>query len=81
MKEMETTRIKKGGGGMNKDVPIWERYTLTIREVARYFHIGEPKMRQIVELNKDADFIVMNGNRAMIKRKTFEQYIDRCKTL
>ena len=24
-----------------KDIPIWEKYTLTIEEAARYFRIGE----------------------------------------
>ena len=23
------------------DIPIWERYTLTIEEASKYFHIGE----------------------------------------
>lgn len=59
-----------------KEIPIWEKYTLTIREAAEYFHIGEKKMRQIVDENGDADFILMVGNRAMIKRKLFEEYID-----
>ena len=30
----------------------------------------------IVDENSDADFIRMVGNRAMIKRKLFEEYID-----
>ena len=59
-----------------KEIPIWEKYTLTIREAAEYFHIGEKKKRQIVDENPDADFILMFGNRAMIKRKLFEEYID-----
>ena len=25
----------------NADVPIWEKYTLTIDEAAKYFRIGE----------------------------------------
>ena len=58
------------------ETPIWEKYTLTIREAAEYFHIGEKKMRQIVDENNNANFILMVGNRAMIKRKLFEQYID-----
>lgn len=58
------------------EIPVWEKYTLTIREAAEYFHIGEKKMRQIVEEHPDADFILMLGNRAMIKRKLFEDYID-----
>ena len=62
---------------MSVEMPFWEKYTLTIREAAEYFHIGEKKMRRIAEENIDSDFVVMNGNRAMIKRKIFEQYIDR----
>ena len=26
-----------------KDIPVWEKYTLTIEEAARYFRIGEGK--------------------------------------
>ena len=62
---------------MNNKIPFWEKYTLTIREAAEYFHIGEKKMRRIAEENIDSDFVVMNGNRVMIKRKSFEQYIDQ----
>ena len=58
------------------EIPVWEKYTLTIREAAEYFHIGEKKMRQIVEEHPDANFVLMLGNRAMIKRKLFEDYID-----
>mgnify|MGYP002732435386 CR=1 FL=1 len=58
------------------EMPYWEKYMLTLREAAEYFHIGEKKMRQIVDENSDADFILMVGNRAMIKRKLFEEYID-----
>ena len=64
-------------GGQVIQIPYWERYLLTIREAAEYFHIGEKKLRQIVEENGTADFIIMNGNRAMIKRKAFEQYLDQ----
>ena len=64
-------------GGQILQIPYWERYLLTIREAAEYFHIGEKKLCQIVEENSTADFIIMNGNRAMIKRKTFEQYLDQ----
>lgn len=61
---------------MSMEMPFWEKYTLTIREAAEYFHIGEKRMRQIVDENLNSDFVLMNGNRAMIKRKNFEKYID-----
>ena len=59
-----------------REIPFWERYMLTIREAAEYFHIGEKKMRQIVEEYEGSNFIIMNGNRAMIKRKNFEKFLD-----
>lgn len=59
-----------------KEVPIWERYTLTIEEAAAYFRIGEKKLRQLISENANADFVLMNGNRIQIKRHLFELYID-----
>ena len=58
------------------EIPYWEKYMLTLREAAEYFHIGEKKMRQIVDDNLDASFLLESGNRVMIKRKLFEEYLD-----
>lgn len=58
-------------------IPFWERYTLSIEEAAQYFRIGEHKLRQIIDENKDADFVLWNGNRVQIKRKLFEIFIDQ----
>ena len=58
------------------DVPIWERYTLTIEEAAKYFRIGGNKLRRLAEENKNAGWLIMNGNRIQIKRKQFEKVID-----
>ncbi len=58
------------------DIPIWEKYTLTIEEASRYFRIGEKKLRKLAEDNLDAGWLIMNGNRLQIKRKQFEKVID-----
>ena len=58
------------------DVPIWEKYTLTIEEAAQYFRIGENKLRRLAEENLTAGWVLMNGNRVQIKRRKFEQFID-----
>lgn len=55
------------------DIPIWERYTLTIEEASKYFRIGENKLRRLAEENKNANWLIMNGNRIQIKRKQFEK--------
>ena len=41
------------------DVPIWHRYTLTIEEAAGYYHIGETKLRMLVDEHPNEDFFVM----------------------
>lgn len=58
------------------DIPIWERYTLTIEEASKYFRISENKLRRLTEENKNANWLIMNGNRIQIKRKQFEKIID-----
>ena len=60
-----------------KNIPIWEKYTLTIDEAAVYFRVGENKIRKIVTEQPDADFVLWNGNRPQIKRKNFEDFIDK----
>ena len=60
----------------NTDMPIWEKYTLTIEEASKYFRIGEKKLRKIAEENQTASWVIMNGNRVQIKRKQFEKIID-----
>ena len=59
------------------NVPIWQKYTLTIEEASAYFRIGETKLRKIIADNPNAEFILYNGNRAQIKRIVFERFIDR----
>ena len=58
------------------EIPYWEKYMLTLREAAEDLHIGEKKMRQIVDENMDANFLLTSGNRVMIKRKLFEEYLN-----
>ena len=54
-----------------------ERYTLSIKQSAEYFGIGQKKLRQIVEEHADADFVLRNGAKVQIKRKKFENFIDQ----
>lgn len=57
-------------------VPIWIKYTLTVQEASKYFRIGSKKLQDLINDNPNAEFILWNGNRAQIKRKMFERYID-----
>lgn len=69
----------EGGGAVsmkNVDVPVWEKYTLTIEEASVYFRIGEKKLRRLADEHKNASWLITNGNRIQIKRKQFEKIID-----
>lgn len=58
------------------DIPLWEKYTLTVEEAAVYFRIGENKLRKLIGENKNASYILWNGNRPQIKRVLFEKLVD-----
>lgn len=66
---------------MSANVPIWEKYTLTIEEAAKYFRIGESKLRRLAEVSPTPDWVVMNGNRIQVKRVLFERMIDATDTI
>ena len=59
------------------DIPGWPRYTLTIEAAAGYYHLGDGKLRVLIDQNPHEDFYVMNGNRALNKREKFERYLDQ----
>lgn len=65
----------------NIDVPVWEKYTLTVEEAAKYFRIGENKLRRMAEEKPTPGWILLNGNRIQIKRKQFEKLIDKSDTI
>ena len=69
--DMEKNKVQEN------TIPVWKRYILTITEAAEYYHIGENKLRMIADEHPEADFIIMNGNRILIKRQKFEEYLDR----
>lgn len=57
------------------EIPISEKYMLTINEAAEYFNIGIHKMRRLAEDNKGS-FAIFMGNRYLIVRPKFEEYIE-----
>lgn len=61
-------------------VPLGEKYLLTIKEAAIYFNIGQKKMRRIAE-DYIGDLAIFCGNRYLIKRNKFEDFIDKTSEL
>lgn len=63
--------------GKKIEIPIWKKYSLTIQEAAAYFRIGENALRDIIKDNPDEAFWFWNGNRQQIKRRLFEDFMDK----
>ena len=63
------------------NVPISEKYMLTMKEASEYFGIGENKLLRFAEESKNAKWLFMNGNRIQIKRKQFEKILDEVDTI
>lgn len=61
-----------------KQLPWWEKYTLTVEEAAVYFGIGEKVLRRFLSEHSDANFLISNGVKVLIKKKAFEHYVDEC---
>ena len=59
---------------MKKEVPIADKYTLTVDEAAAYFNIGEARIKEITDGVQD--LTVMVGVKRLINRKKMEQYLD-----
>ena len=54
---------------------------LSIEEAAAYFRIGENKLRALADANPLAEWLFHNGSRIQIKRRLFEQFLDKQTTL
>ena len=61
---------------MANDVPVNEKVTLTLEEAAVYSNIGINKIREISN-NKNCPFVLWVGNKRLIKRRQFEQFIEK----
>lgn len=56
------------------EVPIWHKSNLTIEEAAAYSNIGLHKLREITN-NENCSFVLWVGNKRLIKRRVFDNYL------
>lgn len=57
-------------------IPLKDKFCLTIDEATEYFNIGEKKLRKIVADYIDSGMIIQNGVKILIKRKRFEDFLE-----
>lgn len=62
------------------NIPLNEKYTLTIKEAAAYFNIGVKKMRRLAE-EHTSSFSIYSGNRYLIIRTEFEEFLVETSTI
>ncbi len=61
---------------LKKNVPICEKYNLTIEEASAYFNIGADRIRDIAEEHK-SEMVIMVGVKKLIRRKKMEEYMEK----
>ena len=59
-----------------KDIPIWEKSNLSLEEAAAYSGIGINKLRDLTGA-QNCKFVLWVGNKRLIKRRLFDQYIEQ----
>ena len=64
----------------NNTVPVWHKINLTVEETAKYSNIGQHKIRELMKL-PNCNFVINIGNKQLIKRQRFEDFISKAITL
>ena len=66
--------VMEDSGSRKNEIPMNQRYTLTLNEASQYFHIGYTRLRLLAECNIGV-FAIRCGNRYLIVRPKFEEYL------
>lgn len=77
---MNSSVVVQNGGFTMKEMTTGEKYLLTIKEAGEYFNIGVKKMRRLAEENLGV-FSVYSGNRYLINRTKFEEFLCNTSTI
>lgn len=64
-----------------QEIKICDKYLLTVSEAAKYFNIGERKIRSIVADKHNSPLYIQNGVKVLIRRKSFEQFLNSLNSL
>lgn len=65
---------------MEERVPIYKKVTLTIKEAAEYSNIGINRIDAMLR-KPGCPFVLFVGTKRLVKRKQFEEYIERSLTI
>lgn len=68
-------KITQGGVPM-KEIPIWQKSCLTLEEAAAYSGVGINRIRKLTNDDR-CDFVLWVGGKRLIKRKKFDEYLEK----
>lgn len=60
----------------NYNVPLWEKENLTMEQASVLYNVGINRIRELSD-KPDCDFVLWVGNKRLIKRKRFSDYLAR----
>lgn len=60
----------------NIEIPVWEKVTITKEEAAAYSSIGMNKLDELMR-NPMCSFVIYIGKKRLIKRKQFEEFLEK----
>ncbi len=63
-------------GNIVKEVPIWEKSNLTVEEAVAYTGIGINKIREMSN-GDNCPFVLWVDNKRLIKRRKFDEYVEK----
>lgn len=58
------------------EMPFWLKMNLTVKEAAVYSNIGINRIEELLK-HPQCNFVLYVGNKKLVKRKEFEQYISK----
>lgn len=59
----------------DKSIPYNQRYGLSLNEASIYFGIGKTRLKEILSNDNEAKYMFKNGNKIIVKRQEFENYL------
>ena len=62
------------------EIPFWIKLNLTKQEAAAYSNIGINRIEEMLKEPK-CTFVLYVGNKKLVKRKEFEEYLQRMLTI
>lgn len=59
---------------MTKDIPLSDKFLLTLNEASAYFNIGVCRLRELSD--EKPEFVLWCGGKRLLRRKVMEVYFE-----